>query len=109
KSKNSVLFEKFKNDKFISLSQIKTNISQGIRTSGNEIYVVDFISQEDNLLQVYSKALNKIVTIESNLASLFLQGKEIKPYKLLYSSKLLIIPYELTNGNVHLINEEKLR
>ncbi|MBC6433244.1 N-6 DNA methylase [Nostoc sp. HG1] len=109
KSRNSVLFDKFNNDKFISLSHLKTNISQGIRTSANEIYVVDFISQEDNLLQVYSKALNKIVTIESNLTSLFLQGKEIKPYQVLYSSKLLIIPYELTNGNVHLINEDKFR
>ncbi|MEH2323711.1 MAG: N-6 DNA methylase [Nostoc sp.] len=109
KSKNSVLFDKFNNDKFISLSQLKTNISQGIRTSANEIYVVDFIRQEDNLLQVYSKALNKIVTIESNLTSLFLQGREIKPYQLLYSSKLLIIPYEQTNGNVHLINEDKFR
>lgn len=109
KSKNSILFEKFKNDKFISLSQLKSNISQGIRTSANEIYVVDLISQEDNLLQVYSKALTKIITIESNLTSLFLQGKEIKPYQILYSSKLLIIPYELTNGNVQLINKDKLR
>ncbi|MHC5718246.1 MAG: Eco57I restriction-modification methylase domain-containing protein, partial [Nostoc sp.] len=109
KSKNSVLFEKFNNDKFISLSQLKTSISQGIRTSANEIYVVDFIFQEDNLLQVYSKALNKIITIESNLTSLFLQGKEIKPYQLLYSTKLLIIPYELTNGNIHLLNEDNLR
>jgi type I restriction-modification system DNA methylase subunit len=109
KSKNSVLFDKFHDDKFISLSQLITNISQGIRTSANEIYVVDMISQEHDVLQVYSKALNKIVTLESDLTSLFLQGKEIKPYQLLYSSKLLIIPYEIKNGNVHLINEDKLR
>jgi type I restriction-modification system DNA methylase subunit len=108
KIKNSVLFDKFKTSRFVNLSQIKNNISQGIRTSANEIYVLDLISQENNLLQVYSKALGKTFTIESNLTSLFLQGKEIKPYQLLYSSKLLIIPYELINGNVCLINEDKL-
>ena len=109
KIRNSVFFDKFKTSKFIHLSQLKNNISQGIRTSANEIYVLDWISEEDNLLQVYSQALGKRLTIESNLTSLFLQGKEIKPYQLLYSGKLLIIPYEVNNGNVNLIHEDKLR
>ena len=109
KIRNSVFFDKFKTSKFTHLSQLKNNISQGIRTSANEIYVLDWISEEDNLLQVYSQALGKRLTIESNLTSLFLQGKEIKPYQLLYSGKLLIIPYEVNNGNVNLIHEDKLR
>jgi type I restriction-modification system DNA methylase subunit len=109
KIKNSVFFDKFKTSRFVKLSEIKNNISQGIRTSANKIYVLDLISQEDNLLQVYSKALDRIFTIESNLTSLFLQGKEIKPYQILYSGKLLIVPYELINRNVQLINEDKMR
>ncbi|KZL49003.1 restriction endonuclease subunit M [Nodularia spumigena CENA596] len=108
KFNHALFFDKFNHSKFISLSQIRNHISQGIRTSANDVYVVDLISQEDNFLQVYSKSLDKIVTIESNLTSLFLQGKEIKPYQLLYSSKLLIIPYEINNGKVTLINENKL-
>ena len=83
KIKNSVVFDKFKTSRFVKLSEIKNNISQGIRTSANKIYVLDLISQEENLLQVYSKALDRIFTIESNLTSLFLQGKEIKPYQML--------------------------
>lgn len=104
-----LFFDKFNDSRFMSLSQIKNHISQGIRTSANEVYVVDLISRENNLLQVYSRSLDKVVTIESNLTSLFLQGKEIKPYQLLYSSKLLLVPYEIINGTVTLINEKKLR
>lgn len=100
---------KFKQHPFIRLSEITANISQGIRTSANDIYVVDLIAQENNILQVYSKALQEVVTIESNLTYRFLQGREIKPYQLLYSNKLVIIPYELTRVNVNLMNEDKLQ
>ncbi|MDB9539306.1 Eco57I restriction-modification methylase domain-containing protein, partial [Anabaenopsis arnoldii] len=106
---NALFFEKFNDHRFVSLGKIKNNISQGIRTSANEVYVVDFISQKrDNLLDVYSKSLDKVITIESSLTCPFLQGKEIKAYQLLYSNKLLIIPYELVNGQVNLLNENKL-
>lgn len=108
KFNNSLFFKKFKYSRFMSLGEIKNNISQGIRTSANEVYVVDLIAQKDNLLDVYSKSLNKVVTIESSLTSLFLQGREIKPYQILYSGKLLIIPYEVNNGKVNLINQHEL-
>ncbi|HLP89942.1 MAG TPA: N-6 DNA methylase [Nostocaceae cyanobacterium] len=109
KIQQSEFLHKFQQHPFTILKQITTNISQGIRTSANDIYVVDLISEEDNLLQVYSKALDKVVTIESNLISRFLQGREIKSYQLLYANKLVIIPYELINGDINLMNEDKLR
>ncbi|WP_254449463.1 Eco57I restriction-modification methylase domain-containing protein [Anabaena sp. UHCC 0253] len=109
KTEHSEFLQKFRQYPFTTLSQITANISQGIRTSANDIYVLDLISQEDNIFQVYSKALNEVVQIESTLISRFLQGREIKPYQLLYSNKVLIIPYESTNGNINLIKEDKLQ
>jgi type I restriction-modification system DNA methylase subunit len=108
KNKNPILFQKLNQHPFVSLGSITDNIFQGIRTSANPVYVVDLISQVNNILTVYSKALDRIVTIESNLTHPFLQGKEIKPYQILYSNKLIIIPYQVINNKVQLINERKI-
>ena len=108
KNKNLILFEKLNQNPFVNLGSITENIFQGIRTSANQVYVVDLISQVNNTLNVYSKALNRIITIESNLTHPFLQGKEIKPYQILYSNKLLIIPYQFVNGKTQLIDEKQI-
>ena len=108
KNKNLILFKKLNQHPFVRLGSITDNIFQGIRTSANQVYVVDLISQVNNILTVYSKALDRIITIESNLTHPFLQGKEIKPYQILYSNKLVIIPYQVINNKVKLINERQI-
>jgi len=88
-----------------------SRIAQGIRTSANEIYVMELISKssEGKIVNVKSKLLNKHFEIERNAISLFLQGREIKPYNILPSSKVVIIPYDAENGRMKFIGKEEMQ
>lgn len=98
------------------LDEIKTRlgtfsqkISQGIRTSANDVFVLDIVEERKNLITAFSTQLNREVIIEREMVSLFLQGKEIKPYIIQPSGKIVIIPYGDENGRVELISLKQLR
>jgi hypothetical protein len=91
------------------LVDIAERMAQGIRTSANEVYVLDLISAEGNLIRVHSKLLNRDVVVEREAISLFLQGREIKPYCILPSGKVVIIPYRVENGHTKLIDQKEMQ
>ena len=102
------LFERLKKMP-VKLGNIASRMAQGIRTSANEVYVLDLISDDGSLVEAYSKQLNRVVTLERALLSGFLQCREIKPYHIDYTGKVVIIPYFIQNGNVSLISEKELK
>lgn len=101
--KGAGLFEKL-SQMPVKLGDIAARMAQGIRTSANEIYVVDFVSETKNSVIVYSKQLDKNIELEKGLLSSFLQGREIKRYKISSSGKLVVIPYELVESRATFIS-----
>ena len=93
------------------LRDAASRIAQGIRTSANEIYVMELISNSSDgkIVNVKSKLLDRNFEIEKNVISLFLQGREIKPYNILPSSNVVIIPYDAENGRMKFINKEEMQ
>jgi len=87
----------------VKLEHIAERISQGIRTSANEVYVLDVQSERGSLITAYSKQLDREVVIERESVSRFLQGKEIKAYCIQPSGKVVLIPYEFRGGKSALI------
>jgi type I restriction-modification system DNA methylase subunit len=105
--KGAELFEKLSKMP-VKLGDIAEKMAQGIRTSANEVYVLDLIAESGNLIVAHSKQLNRNVKLERKGVSLFLQGREIKPYRILASGKVVIIPYEVMNGRADLIDEKEM-
>ena len=106
--KSAELFDKL--DKMpVRLSNIAEKMAQGIRTSANEVYVLDLLSEGENLLVAHSKQLDRDVRLERKAVSLFLQGREIKPYRILPSGKVVIIPYRVKDHRTGLISEKEMR
>ncbi len=93
----------------VKLGDVAARMAQGIRTSANEVYVLDLVSVSGNLITAHSKQLDQDVKLERKALSLFLQGREIKPYRVLPSGKMIIIPYCIENGRTILISEKELR
>jgi adenine-specific DNA-methyltransferase len=90
------------------LKQVAARISQGIRTSANEVYVLDLVSEAKSKITATSKHLEEDVGLERKAVRLFLQGREIKPFAILPSSKVVIIPYTLNGRRMELIPFEEL-
>jgi type I restriction-modification system DNA methylase subunit len=106
--KGAELFERL-NKMPVRLGGITEKIAQGIRTSANEVYVLDLVSESGNLVTAHSKQLDRDVKLERRAVSLFLQGREIKPFQILPSGKVVIIPYQIENGRAKLIAEKEMR
>ncbi len=90
------------------LGDIAARMAQGIRTSANEVYVVELLADLGETVQVRSKQLDSVVVLEKGLLREFLQGRQIKAYQLLPSGKLLILPYIVKNGHARLMPEPEL-
>ena len=92
----------------VKLGDVAARMAQGIRTSANEVYVLELVSDDEKRIQAYSKHLDRVVTLERELVSSFLKGREIKPYRILPSGQVVIIPYRVEGGHTTLIPESEL-
>ena len=92
---------------FSKLQQIKSRLEdvtdrifQGIKTSADKIYIVEKISHQDNLIQVFSKEKQRTYCLESNLLHPLIKGGDSKRYDLSKTNKLIIFPYMINNNNL---------
>jgi len=93
----------------IKLSHVAARMSQGIRTSANQVYVLDSREIQNDHLVAWSKSLDAEVLVERDAVSTFLQGREIKRYDIRQSGKVVIIPYEMRDGKAQLLEEDEYR
>jgi len=104
---NAELLDKFSKWP-VRLADIAERMAQGIRTSANEVYVLNLIHETGNTITAHSNILNRDVKLERKAVSLFLQGREIKPYHVLPSGKVVIVPYTIQNGRAVLIPKAEI-
>lgn len=71
----------------------KTNISQGLATSADKIYILPLIESFDEKSKVESTYLEEKVCLENNILKPLLKGAEIKRYEQPIVNNLLIFPY----------------
>jgi len=93
----------------IKLGDLAERMAQGIRTSANDVYVLDLISVGPRVVTAHSKQLDRDVTIEAAAVSPFLLGREIKAYGIAPSGRVVIIPYGMEGGHSALVSEEAFR
>jgi len=106
--KGAIIFDKLSKWP-VKLVDIADRIAQGIRTSANEVYVLDLVHEGKTFATAHSKILARDVKLERRALSLFLQGREIKSYHILPSRKVVIIPYTIQDGQTKLILETEIQ
>ena len=93
----------------IKLGNVAERMSQGIRTSANEVYVLRLVKQSRTQVTAYSDLLGRNVNIERGAVRDFLQGREIKSYRVLSSGKVVVIPYSINQGKTILFSETQIK
>ena len=93
----------------LRLGEVTQRISQGIRTSANEVYVLKLIRSDGEIVTAWSEHLDHEVRVEADAVQNFLQGREVKAYEISECTRVVVTPYDLTDDGVSLIPEGRLK
>jgi hypothetical protein len=91
----------------MKLGDVAARMAQGIRTSANEVYVLDTVAEGRTVLTAHSQQLGREVKLERKSVCRFLRGREIKRYCVLPSGKVMVIPYRAAGERMMLIAESE--
>jgi len=85
------------------------HIFVGTQTSADDVYVLDNCKIAKGVVMGYSQSLEREVSVEKDLAVLFLRGKDIRRYDPPLSTAQLICPYEIQADTFELLGLDRLR
>jgi len=91
------------------MGDIASRMFQGIRTSANEVYVLDVVLDDGDIFELQSKSLGKRVRLERKLLKPFLRGEDIKAYSITKPTRYVLIPYHTESGKAELISSSTFK
>jgi hypothetical protein len=92
------------------LESVTDRIFQGLKTGADKVFIVNFVEALDNLTtRVKSPQLNEIVAIENTLLHPLAKGGDSLRFIIRDVHRRIVFPYEISNGKVTLISQQKMR
>ncbi|MDO8460228.1 MAG: Eco57I restriction-modification methylase domain-containing protein, partial [Nanoarchaeota archaeon] len=88
----------------LKVKDVFIKIFQGIATSDDKVFVLTYIQEKNELVTLFSKALNKEVEIEKDFLKPFLLGKDVHGYMKLNPNTQIIFPYLYKGDSYRLMN-----
>lgn len=92
------------------LGDIRARAFQGLRTSDNDVYVVQGAGKPaQGMLRVASAATGETHEIESALLKPMLSGEDIRAFSLAHHDRWILFPYDIHKDGATLLPEKRLR
>ena len=102
------LFDKL-NSFPLKLTHVTDRIFQGLKTSADDVFIVDYIERNDNKTKVYSHERGEAYWLESDLLHPLIKGGDSIRYHISHTNRLILFPYaESKDGDYGLIPKSKL-
>jgi type I restriction-modification system DNA methylase subunit len=98
----AALVEKIRNIG-LRLEEVTDRIFQGLKTSADNIFILDVVERKRKTVKAFSKALQKEVTLETELLKPLIKGGQMRRYLIEEPEKVIFFPYQ--NGNLILKRE----
>jgi len=92
----------------LKLSDVTDRIFQGIKTSGDAVYIVEELERADGRVLVRSKATGQNHWLEPDLLHPLVKGGDSSRYSLVRTDRLILFPYERQGAASGLIAAERL-
>lgn len=91
-----------------TLGHMSQNVFTGLQTSADAVYILEKRGEpQGGVVRVYSKALGRVVELETALLKPLLSGKHIRRYAARDSLQLLLFPYRVSDGKAELIAQQE--
>ena len=92
-----------------SLKEVTSRIFQGLKTSADDVYIVEEQRRENERVCVYSSELDEEVWVEPDLFHPLIKGGDVDAYHIDDTERLILFPYGPDDeGNMDLIPDGKL-
>jgi type I restriction-modification system DNA methylase subunit len=91
------------------LEDCTTRIFQGLKTSADKIYVLEFIRETDSTYIARSIQLGREVELEKDLFHPLIKGTEMRRFVPLPALRIILFPYVEVGASVRLMPESRLR
>jgi type I restriction-modification system DNA methylase subunit/predicted type IV restriction endonuclease len=92
----------------VKLSDVTDRIFQGIKTSGDAVYIVEELERVDGRVHVRSRATGQDHWLEPDLLHPLVKGGDSRRYSLVRTDRLILFPYELQGATSGLVSTETL-
>lgn len=90
------------------INDIFDRIFCGLQTSKDDVYFLYECTEENGIVNGYSKYLRDYISIERELVKPLLKGEDVHRYELLSTDRFVIFPYKIENGKANLYSEKEL-
>ena len=92
-----------------SLEDTTSRIFQGLKTSADDVYIVEERHRDEERVRVYSPELDEEVWVEPHLFHPLIKGGDVEAYHIDDTERLILFPYGPDeNGEMDLIPTEEL-
>ncbi|MEI8228664.1 MAG: Eco57I restriction-modification methylase domain-containing protein [Planctomycetota bacterium] len=93
-----------------ALDTVTARIFQGLKTGADPVYIVDLLSDEENVATIRSKALGVETQVEAGILRTLIKGGDGRRYALTTTQRRILFPYRRSSeGKVELISPDDLR
>lgn len=82
------------------------DIFVGLQTSADDVFILDYMSQESGLLTLQSQALKSEVKLEEELLRPVISGTDVKRYSPLPIRQMILFPYQVEKEQANLLRFE---
>ena len=96
-------------EKGMPLEKCTTRIFQGLKTSADKIYVLNYVRETNISFIGYSPHLNCEVEIECGLLHILIKGTEMRRFMPLPAKRMVLFPYEKHGTVMRLIPVDQLK
>ena len=87
-----------------NLSDVFSEIFQGIATSNDNLYILDLIKSEENYYILKCSLTNQEYKLEKDLFKPILKGQDVHKYEYLKTNKYVFFPYKIIDGEAKIVN-----
>lgn len=91
------------------LGDVTDRIFQGLKTGADSVYIVSYLTQQDGIVQVSSKATGQSHRLEADLLHPLIKGGDSHAFEMMTTSRRIIFPYTAENGKNLLIDSTDLQ
>lgn len=80
----------------------------GVQTSADDVFILDYLSENREKITLYSKSRAKAYSLEKSLFHPLVSGVDVSRYAHLYPRQYILFPYDIIGNQAHILSMKQI-